>query len=31
MERAMAGWLDLERIHVSGRGDLGPRLAGLAG
>jgi uncharacterized protein YcaQ len=29
--RSMAGWLELEHIRVTGRGDLGPRLAGLAG
>ena len=29
--RSMAGWLELERIQVTGRGDLGPRLAGLVG
>jgi uncharacterized protein len=28
--QSMASWLELERIEVSGRGDLGPRLAGLA-
>jgi uncharacterized protein YcaQ len=29
--RSMASWLELDRIDVTGRGDLGPRLAGLAG
>ncbi len=28
--RLMAGWLELERVVVTGRGDLGPALAGLA-
>ena len=28
--QSMASWLELERIEVSGRGDLGPRLASLA-
>jgi len=29
--RSMAAWLELQRIEVTGRGDLGPRLARLAG
>jgi uncharacterized protein len=29
--RTMAAWLELDRIEVTGRGDLGPRLARLVG
>jgi uncharacterized protein YcaQ len=29
--RAMASWLELDRVEVTGRGDLGPRLLPLAG
>ena len=29
--RLMASWLELDRIEVTGRGDLGPNLQRLAG
>jgi uncharacterized protein YcaQ len=29
--RLMASWLELDRIEVTGRGDLGPSLQRLAG
>jgi uncharacterized protein YcaQ len=29
--RLMASWLEFDRIQVTGRGHLGPRLQGLAG